>query len=130
MSVTFSHSSCCNFFFSLYSSQLWLIIVSLLFIGLGLSAKLVSSFVACLNHSVSVRGYPNDSATHGLVSALFFSSCSVGAFIGPSAGGYLLDHFGYRWATLFIVITDLFMILLLVISKLRTHSVRRGTFVE
>lgn len=99
--------------------KLWVIITSMLVIGLGLSAKLVSSFVDCLNYNIKVRGYPDEMSTYGMVSALFFSSCSVGAFIGPSAGGYLLEHFGYRWSSLYIVTIDAVMIILFVAYKLR-----------
>jgi MFS family permease len=58
-------------------------------------------------------------STYGMVSALFFSSCSVGAFIGPSAGGYLLDNFGYRWSSMYIVLLDAIMIILFVLYKLQ-----------
>ena len=100
-------------------SQLWVIIFSMLVIGLGLSAKLVSSFVDCLNYNIKVRGYPDEMSTYGMVSALFFSSCSVGAFVGPSAGGYLLETFGYRWSCMYIVLLDALMIILFVAYKLR-----------
>jgi hypothetical protein len=63
-----------------FQPQLWIIIVSLLVIGLGLSAKLVSSFVDCINHNIRVRNYADDMSTYGMVSAVFFSSCSVGEF--------------------------------------------------
>ena len=105
-----------------FEPQLWLIVLSLCAIGLGLSAKLVSSFVDAMNHSIKVRGYPNDTSTYGMVSALFFSSCSVGACTGPITGGYLLDHFGYRHATWFIVGVDLLMIIFFVLYKLKNSA--------
>lgn len=82
-----------------------MVIVSLLTIGLGHSAKLVAGFISCMSHTIKDRGYPDDIGTYGLVSALFFSSCSVGAFTGPTLGGYFLDVYGYRDATwlLFVV---------------------------
>lgn len=100
--------------------------MALLIIGLGLSAKLVSSFVDCLNYNIKVRGFPNDITTYGLVSALFFSSCSVGAFIGPSAGGYLLDHFGYRASSLYIVTVDALMIVLFIGYKIHLRYTKEG----
>ena len=54
-----------------------------------------------------------------MVSAVFFSSCSVGAFIGPSAGGYLLEHFGYRAASMYILVTEAVMITLFIVARIR-----------
>lgn len=105
-----------------FKPQLWIIIVSLLVIGLGLSAKLVSSFVDCINHNIRVRNYADDMSTYGMVSAVFFSSCSVGAFIGPSAGGYLLEHFGYRAASIYILVTEAVMITLFVVARIRQSA--------
>ena len=102
-----------------FEPELWIIILSLLTIGLGLSAKLVSSFVDAINHNIRIRNYPDDMSTYGMVSALFFSSCSVGAFIGPSAGGYLLEHFGYRSSSLYIFTVEAVMILLFIVAKIR-----------
>lgn len=118
-------------FFS-FEPQLWLIIVALLVIGLGLSAKLVSSFVDCLHHSIQVRKFPDDAATYGMVSALFFSSCSIGACVGPSVGGFLLEHFGYRAASYFILIVEVLMVLMFVVSRLRqpTDSSRRYSHIS
>lgn len=102
-----------------FEPNLWVIVCALLVIGLGLSAKLVSSFVDAINHNLKVRKYPDDVATYGMVSALFFSSCSVGAFVGPSAGGFMLDHFGFRWASMYIVVMEILMITFFFIIRFR-----------
>ena len=99
--------------------RLWLVILALFLIGLGLSAKLVSSFVDCVNHNIRVRKYPDGTTTYGLVSALFFSSCSIGAFVGPSAGGFFLEKFRYRSASLYILVTEAVMLLLFLVARLR-----------
>lgn len=57
-----------------FDAQLWLIIVSLIVIGLGMSAKLVTGFVDAINYSIKVRGLPDDMTTYGMVSAMFFST--------------------------------------------------------
>ncbi|KAI1305388.1 MFS-type transporter SLC18B1 [Halotydeus destructor] len=98
--------------------KLWLILVALAIIGLGISAKLVTGFVDAFTYSIKVRGLPDDMSTYGLVSAMFFSSCSIGAFIGPSAGGYLLDHYDYRTSSIYLLVIDIAMMLLFCVFKL------------
>ncbi|CAL1264903.1 unnamed protein product [Larinioides sclopetarius] len=84
-----------------FKATLWTVVGSLVVIGFGLSAKLVSSFVGALQNTV-LRGFPDNLATYGMVSALFSVSCSTGAFIGPSLGGLLLDTTGYEMGTVII----------------------------
>ncbi|GIY24981.1 MFS-type transporter SLC18B1 [Caerostris darwini] len=97
-----------------FEATLWTVIGSLVLIGFGLSAKLVSSFVGALKSTIS-RGFPDNLATYGMVSALFSTSCSIGAFVGPSIGGLLLDTTGYRMGTVVIFALEAaFLIILLV----------------
>ncbi|GIY29287.1 MFS-type transporter SLC18B1 [Caerostris extrusa] len=97
----------------LFIVLLWTVIGSLVLIGFGLSAKLVSSFVGALKSTIS-RGFPDNLATYGMVSALFSTSCSIGAFVGPSIGGLLLDTTGYRMGTVVIFALEAaFLIILL-----------------
>ncbi|CAG2116154.1 unnamed protein product, partial [Medioppia subpectinata] len=91
--------------------ELWLVIISLLFIGLGIASKLVTAFISALHDSIHRRGFADDISTYGLVSAMFFCACSIGAFIGPSLGGFLLDRIGYRKAILVILVVDIVMVL-------------------
>lgn len=113
-----------------FEPNLWVIVCALLVIGLGLSAKLVSSFVDAVNHNIKVRKYPDDTATYGMVSALFFSSCSVGAFCGPSAGGFLLDHFGFRCASLYILLMEILMITFFFVIRYRRLAHEKRQVVE
>lgn len=87
-----------------------LIVFSLVLIGFGMSAKLVCAFMDALNDSIKRRGFRNDVSTYGLVSAMFFTSCSIGAFVGPSVGGLLLDTLHYRASTVFVIGVDLLMV--------------------
>ncbi|KAJ4447888.1 hypothetical protein ANN_09897 [Periplaneta americana] len=48
-------------------------------------------------------GFPDDMATYGLVSGLWASFFSLGAFVGPSVAGVLYDTVGFRNGTLFPV---------------------------
>jgi len=111
-------------FFS-FEPKLWMIIVSLIIIGLGISAKLVTGFVDAITHSIKRRGLPDDMTTYGMVSAMFFSSCSVGAFIGPILGGVLLDYFDYRQASYYILFVDVVLAICLITYKsLRCDDIR------
>ncbi|CAG2113575.1 unnamed protein product [Medioppia subpectinata] len=92
-------------------TELWLVILSLVFIGLGIASKLVTAFISALHDSIHRRGFADDISTYGLVSAMFFCACSIGAFIGPSLGGFLLDRIGYRKAILVILVVDIVMVL-------------------
>ncbi|XP_054157220.1 MFS-type transporter SLC18B1-like [Oppia nitens] len=112
-------------FFIPIEPQLWLIVVSLIFIGLGLASKLITAFISTLNDSINRRGFPDDMSTYGLVSAMYFSANSIGAFIGPTLGGFLLDTIGYRNSTLVILIIDLILLTLLVIYLITRNRKRR-----
>ncbi|KFM69104.1 MFS-type transporter, partial [Stegodyphus mimosarum] len=111
-----------------FRPTLWSVIGSLVIIGLGLSAKLVSAFVGALQNTVK-RGFPDNLATYGMVSALFSTACSTGAFIGPSIGGFLLDTTGYRLGTVVIFAIEVFFLVVLagyvIIRKVRRDNRRK-----
>ncbi|XP_066598482.1 MFS-type transporter SLC18B1-like [Prorops nasuta] len=81
---------------------IWVTICGLVIHGLGMSAQLVASFTDALRTSISY-GFPNNLETYGLISGLWTSTFALGAFIGPSVAGILLDNIGFRNASLFIV---------------------------
>ncbi|XP_022254884.1 MFS-type transporter SLC18B1-like, partial [Limulus polyphemus] len=85
-----------------FEADLWLIILALSLLGLGLSAKLVCTFAIALQDATD-RGFPDDVSTYGMIGGLFACVSSIGAFIGPSLGGYLLDTTGYEYGTLVLV---------------------------
>lgn len=93
-----------------FEPSLPVIVVSLFVIGLGIAAKMVCAFVDAMNESTKKMGMPNSVETYGIVSAMFFSSCSIGAFLGPSLGGFLIDTIQYRNATIFVLVVEAFMI--------------------
>ncbi|EZA49851.1 hypothetical protein DMN91_006491 [Ooceraea biroi] len=82
---------------------LWMTILGLVIHGLGMAAQLVASFTDALRTSVSY-GFPNNLETYGLISGLWTSTFALGAFIGPSVAGILLDNIGFRNASMFIVL--------------------------
>ncbi|XP_015604899.1 MFS-type transporter SLC18B1 [Cephus cinctus] len=85
---------------------IWLTILGLVIHGLGMSAQLVASFTDALRISISY-GFPNNLETYGLISGLWTSTFALGAFIGPSIAGILLDTIGFRNASMFIVLLHL-----------------------
>ncbi|CAG2115762.1 unnamed protein product, partial [Medioppia subpectinata] len=92
-----------------FEPQLWLITLSLVFIGFGLASKLVTAFISALNDAIHRRGFPDNISTYGLVSAMYFSANSMGAFIGPTLGGYLIETVGYRSGTFVILMIDVIL---------------------
>ncbi|CAK9807234.1 MFS-type transporter SLC18B1 [Anthophora plagiata] len=87
-------------------TMLWLSISGLVVHGLGMAAQLVASFTDALRTSIQY-GFPNNLETYGLISGLWTSMFALGAFIGPSVAGILLDNIGFRNATMFIVFLHL-----------------------
>ncbi|GFT51678.1 MFS-type transporter SLC18B1 [Nephila pilipes] len=124
-SLTLSLVGCCINIFSLLligpapfikeEPAIWIVIISLFLMGLGLGAKLVCAFTGCLQDTMN-RGLPPDLSTYGLVSSMIASSQSLGAFMGPSVGGYLLETVGYQKSSMALLVLETVLILLLVVS--------------
>ncbi|XP_076371413.1 MFS-type transporter SLC18B1-like isoform X4 [Tachypleus tridentatus] len=112
-------------FFS-FEADLWLIIVALIFLELGLSAKMVCSFSAAIQDSVK-RGFPNDLSTYGMICGIFASMASLGAFAGPSVGGYLLETIGYRNSTAVLFTMEGVLIVMLLLVVLTSKTKQDGT---
>ncbi|XP_072764178.1 MFS-type transporter SLC18B1 [Anoplolepis gracilipes] len=86
-----------------WPTVIWMPISGLVIHGLGMAAQLVASFTDALRTSVSY-GFPNSLETYGLISGLWTSTFALGAFIGPSVAGILLDSIGFRNGSMFIVL--------------------------
>lgn len=56
------------------------------------------------------HGFLNNFETYGLISGLWTSAFALGAFIGPSVAGILLDNVGFRNGSMFIVILHLLVV--------------------
>lgn len=76
-------------------------IAALIVHGIGVGAQLVSTFTGAHRDAIS-NGFPDDLGTYGLVSGIWTSAFALGCFVGPSAGGVLFDHIGFRWATVIV----------------------------
>lgn len=79
-----------------------LCIVSLIVHGIGFGAVLVSTFAGAHRDALA-HGFPDDLSTYGLVSGIWTSTFALGCFIGPSAGGVLVDYIGFPWTTVIVM---------------------------
>jgi len=93
---------------------LGLCIAALVIHGIGFGAQLVATFSGA-HMDVIASGMPDNLATYGLVSGMWTSSFALGAFIGPSCAGVLLDAFGFDWACMFVVALHSVVALLMVL---------------
>lgn len=93
-------------------TKLGTVIAALVIMGFALGAKLVCTFGGSFEDTIA-RGFPPDLSTYGLISSMFASSQSLGAFVGPSLGGYLLDTVGFRMATVVILCLEILLMILL-----------------
>lgn len=85
---------------------IWLTLTGLVIHGFGMAAQLVASFTDAMRTSIDY-GFPNNLETYGLISGLWTSTFALGAFIGPSVAGILMDSIGFRNASMFIVMLHL-----------------------
>ncbi|OXA37015.1 MFS-type transporter SLC18B1 isoform X2 [Folsomia candida] len=92
----------------------WVTAVGLVIMGLGLSAILVASFLYCLSESMT-NGLPDNISTYGVISGLWTSAVSLGAFVGPSIGGFLYDEFSFRPATYYVLGTQALVVLVIIV---------------
>lgn len=91
--------------------SLALIIPALVLIGLGTGIKLVAALVGSFSYSIKELGMPDNKSTFGVCSSIYHTATSVGAFIGPSVGGVMLDTFGYRNSGYFLFVFELLLII-------------------
>ena len=77
-------------------------VISLILHGLGFGGVLVSTFSSAHSEALA-NGFPDDLSTYGMVSGLWTSTFALGAFIGPTIAGSLMDAIGFAWGTMFVV---------------------------
>ncbi|RXG59967.1 MFS-type transporter SLC18B1 [Armadillidium vulgare] len=89
-----------------------IVIGALLCHGVGFGAELVATFGGTQREAIK-RGFPDNLDTYGLISGIWTSTFALGAFIGPTLAGYLLDTIGFRNATMVVVALHVFVFLFL-----------------
>ncbi|ESO99178.1 hypothetical protein LOTGIDRAFT_238826 [Lottia gigantea] len=77
-------------------NELWLIIVSLILLGIAMSMAIIPSYDIIMEIAIE-SGYPDNLGTHGLVAGLWSAMYALGDFIGPIWGGYIQDLIGFEW---------------------------------
>lgn len=102
-------------------SNLTIVIVGLVLQGLGISSVLVSSFTDALRSSIK-GGLPDNIETYGLISGLWTSVFALGAFIGPTVSGALYDVIGFRDSTIFVVVLEVIVAIILLIFLIVDRS--------
>ncbi|XP_043819780.1 MFS-type transporter SLC18B1 isoform X2 [Dromiciops gliroides] len=93
-------------------SQLWLLVLALVVNGISAAMSIIPTFPEVLSCAYE-NGFEEGLSTLGLVSGLFGAMWSLGAFIGPTLGGFLYEKIGFEWAAaiqgLWTLITGLAM---------------------
>ncbi|XP_072499474.1 MFS-type transporter SLC18B1 isoform X2 [Notamacropus eugenii] len=93
-------------------SQLWLLVLVLVVNGISAGMSIIPTFPEVLSCAYE-NGFEEELSTLGLVSGLFGAMWSLGAFIGPTLGGFLYEKIGFEWAAaiqgLWALITGLAM---------------------
>ncbi|XP_003404052.2 MFS-type transporter SLC18B1 isoform X1 [Loxodonta africana] len=78
-------------------SQLWLLVLVLVVNGVSAGMSIIPTFPEILSCAYE-NGFEEGLSTLGLVSGLFGATWSVGAFLGPTLGGFLYEKIGFEWA--------------------------------
>ncbi|XP_042795794.1 MFS-type transporter SLC18B1 [Panthera leo] len=78
-------------------SQLWLLVLILVLNGVSAGMSIIPTFPEILSCAYE-NGFEEGLSTLGLVSGLFSAMWSVGAFMGPTLGGFLYEKIGFEWA--------------------------------
>ncbi|KAJ8020511.1 MFS-type transporter SLC18B1 [Holothuria leucospilota] len=106
-------------------NDLWIVILALGLTGLSLGSALMPAFLD-LFLSASWYGFPDDLSTQGVVSGLFNSLFSLGGFLGPLLGGYLVQRFDFPWASTIFAAANLFVVLLICLFSLWEYRCGKG----
>nr|XP_042109426.1 MFS-type transporter SLC18B1 isoform X2 [Ovis aries] len=105
-------------------SQLWLLVLILVINGISAGIGLIPTFPEILS-CAHENGFEEGLSTLGLVSGLFGAMWSVGAFVGPTLGGFLYEKIGFEWAAALQGLWALTSGLVMGLFYLLEHSRRR-----
>ncbi|XP_052765930.1 MFS-type transporter SLC18B1-like isoform X2 [Mya arenaria] len=102
-------------------SELWLVILSLVILGASSSLCSVPTFDMFLM-TAQEQGLEDNTMTYSLVAGVWMSMYSLGDFIGPSVGGFLLDTVGFPEMTTFSAGLSLLMAIILALQYACDHG--------
>ncbi|XP_072355859.1 MFS-type transporter SLC18B1 isoform X3 [Scyliorhinus torazame] len=77
--------------------QLWMFVLMMVISGFSLSMSGIPIFPEIISCAYE-NGFEEGLGTLGLVSGMLGASWSLGSFIGPTLGGYLLEKLNFEWA--------------------------------
>ncbi|RCN47129.1 transporter, major facilitator family protein [Ancylostoma caninum] len=83
------------------TKSLPLVIIAQIIFGAGLSTLQIPTYRNTLE-AAEKAGFEDGTTTYGLVSGLFEAVYSFGAFVGPTAGGLIQQHYGFAWTVTII----------------------------
>ncbi|XP_077989874.1 MFS-type transporter SLC18B1-like [Glandiceps talaboti] len=107
------------------TSELWLTIVSLVLLGVTVGCAFVPTFLDLIT-TASWHGMPDNLGTHGVISGLFNALFNLGGFVGPSAGGALVGHFGFQWAASIFAMIYLLLAFVMIVFCLWEYQCGKG----
>ncbi|KAF6035610.1 SLC18B1 [Bugula neritina] len=73
-------------------------VIALILFGVGAGGIMIPIFPLLYRMARSC-GLPDNLQTFGLVSGLFTSGFSLGAFLGPTLAGYLVNQYEFAWSS-------------------------------
>ncbi|GLV39155.1 hypothetical protein CBL_06206 [Carabus blaptoides fortunei] len=94
--------------------SVWIIIVALSLLGLAVALALLPTFEAVLVYAVS-GGLEDNIATQGIVAGMWSCAYSLGEVVGPSAGGLLLQAYGFPVASTTIAVANFVLVIVCLI---------------
>nr|CAD7394226.1 unnamed protein product [Timema cristinae] len=77
-----------------FDNTLWLNLVALSIMGVSVALTLLPTFQGVLDSAIE-GGCSNELATYSMVAGVWSCMYSLGEVIGPSFGGFLLQHYGF-----------------------------------
>ncbi|XP_055345427.1 MFS-type transporter SLC18B1-like [Paramacrobiotus metropolitanus] len=111
--------------------KLWVLIIANIILGLGTCGQLIPPFGKNLEATINA-GFPDNFETHGLVSGALSSATALGAFVGPSVGGFAVEEYGFSWTVTGIAFLNLivvFVTVMYLMHEMRKASRKRALFV-
>lgn len=83
-------------------AAMWMVYLSQVFTGAGMAGQFVCGYCHSLKHAVA-RGYSDDIKTASFISTVVFTSLVFGATVTPPIAGYIVEKFGYRSGSMFLL---------------------------
>ncbi|CAL4100791.1 unnamed protein product [Meganyctiphanes norvegica] len=77
-------------------------IIAMILLGIGQGGEFVGSYTGAIRAAL-VAGFPDNLITYGLVSGLWSTAFYLGAFLGPTITGIMIDNLGFGWSSVVVL---------------------------